>query len=360
MKTRPLSICSDNPRLMLLLIAIFGATLRIYALGERSLLLDEALSARLASQSIWEIITNTTDPHPLLYDMILHTWVSFFGDSEQALRSLSVIFGSVAIVLLGLLGFLLYDRRTGLFAGLFMAVMVFPLHYAQEARGYSLFLVMTLGSFYLCLQCLRGGGKADWLGYLLFTIGLSYTHNYWVFLVLAQNLYVLLFYRAEKPVLVRWTGIQLGVVLCFLPWLIPLLKQTGRVMQEGFWISQPGISNLKNTLQGYFALVDHHLVLWGYICLCALGVVQLRSVRGVWRWKALRQSLESYRWEMYLDNVQRSGFLLLWFICPFLVPFLLSQVLTPFFQIPLDFVVDSWASSVESRSILDFLCIHYA
>ena len=287
MKIGPLSVFSNKSFLLLLVIAVFGATLRIYALGERSLWLDEAISAQFASHSISEIVTNTRDPHPPLYYVLLHGWVSFFGTSEQSLRSLSVVFGIVAIVLIGLLGFLLYDRRTGLLAALFMAVMVFPLHYAREARGYSVFLVMTLGSFYLCLRSLRGGGKGNWLGYLLFTVGLSYTHNYWVFLVLAQNFYVLSFYRTEKPVLVRWMGIQIAVLLCFLPWLIPLLKQTGSVMQEGFWIRQPGMSNLMNTLGGYFAILDHPLILWGYIILCALGVMQLRAVSGIWRWKTM-------------------------------------------------------------------------
>ena len=76
---------------------------------------------------------------------------------------------------------------------------------------------MTLGSFYFCLKSLRGGGKGDWLGYFLFTVGLCYTHNYWVFLVLAQHLYVLLFYRTEKPLLIRWTGIHVGSGLMLPP-----------------------------------------------------------------------------------------------------------------------------------------------
>ena len=53
-----------------------------------------------------------------------------------------------------MLGFSLYDRRTGLLAALLMAVMVFPVHYAREVRPYCLFLVFTIGSFYFCLKSL--------------------------------------------------------------------------------------------------------------------------------------------------------------------------------------------------------------
>lgn len=325
------SVLSYKPVLLLFFIALLGGTLRVYQLDERSLWHDEAYSSVFASRSISEIVTHTADVHPPLYLLLLHAWMSFFGASEQALRSFSAAFGTVAIVLMGLLGSFLYNRRTGLLAALFMAIMVFPLHYSREARGYSLFLVMTLGSFYFFLKSLQGGRKRDWLGYFFFTVGLSYTHYYWVFLVLAQNLYVLLFYWTEKPILVRWMGVQTGVFLCFLPWLVPFLNMTGSVMQEGRWIPRPGISSLVKTFRSYTAYLVHPQIVWGYILLCALGVLQVSALRGAWRWKTIRRSLESYGWEVHLAPVQRSSFLLLWFICPVLMPFLLSQFVTPIF-----------------------------
>jgi mannosyltransferase len=324
-------ILGSKPSVLLLLIAAVGGTLRIYSLDGRSLWLDEAYTLLFASQSISKIVTNTVETTPPLYYLIVHAWISLFGTSEWALRSLSVIFGTAAIFFIGLLGMFLYDRRTGMLAALLMAVMVFPLHYAREARAYSLFLSMTLASSYFCLKSLEGGSTRHWLGYLCFTVGLAYTHNYWVFLVFAQNLYVLLFYWSDKPVLVRWIGAQAGVLLCFLPWLTPLLEQTNLVIEKGLSIPRPDISSLGKVLARHVTFLAYSEILWGYMLICILGALEIRRVKGPWRWQVVRQSLDSYRWQVNLSNVQRSSFLFLWFVCPVLLPFLLSQFFTPIF-----------------------------
>lgn len=325
------SLVRARPFLLLLFIVALGCALRIYRLNARSLWLDEALSVASASRSISGILADTIDPNPPLYFLLLHVWTSFFGTSEQTLRFLSIVFGSLAIAFTGLLGFSLYDRRTGLFAALLMAMMVFPLHYAREVRPYSLFLALALGSFYFCLKSLQGGKRRHWVGYVFFTVAIGYTHNYWVFNVLAQNLYALLFYRTERSVLLRWIGAQAIVILCFFPRLLPLFKQTSAVMQGGFWIHQPGMFDLANTLRSYVAFLVRPQFLWGYMLLCVLGVLRITTVEGSWRSGAVRQSLESYRWQLHLDTPERSIFLLLWLACPIFVPFLLSQLFTPIF-----------------------------
>jgi uncharacterized membrane protein len=322
--------CSSH-FLLLLCIILLGGGLRVYQLDVRSLWFDEAYSVALASQSFSEILTDRREFHPPLYLGLLHVWIYFFGSGEQVLRLFSVIFGVAAIASIGLLGFVLYNYCTGLFAALLMAIMVFPLHYSREIRGYSLLMFLSIGSAYFSFKSLQQDNKRDWLGYFICTVGLAYTHYYWIFQLLAQNLYVLLFYRREKQIFLRWIGTQTGVFLCFLPWLLPFLQQTGTAMQGNLWIPRRGMNFLLETIRSYTAYLIYPQIVWGYIFLFLLGLFQLRQLRGTWRWTTVQQSLESYRWEVRFDTLKRSGFLLLWFICPILIPFLLSRLFTPIF-----------------------------
>jgi 4-amino-4-deoxy-L-arabinose transferase-like glycosyltransferase len=319
--------------LLLLFIAALGGVLRVYHLNARSLWLDEGFAVSFASRSILGIVTNTTETSPPLYFLLLHAWTSLFGTSEVALRALSVLFAVAAIVCTGLLGFCLCDRRTGLVAALLMAVMVFPIHYAREVRPYSVYLVLTLGSFYFCLKGLQDNRGRDWLGYLVFTVALSYTHNYWLFSVLGQNLYVLFFSGTRRPVLMRWLGLQAGVILCFSPWVIPLINQAAKEAR-GPWITRPEVTDLANAIRSYVAFLIHPLILWGYVILAALGAVPLTTPKRGQPVEATQAGQGSERWRLHLGAAQRSSFLLLWLVCPILVPFYLSQFLNPPIFVP--------------------------
>jgi mannosyltransferase len=331
--------------LVLGLITLLGASLRVYLLGHRSLWLDETFSFAFISRSWEAILTNpvlmkeTSELNPPLYFVFLACWTALFGMSEFALRSLSVVFGVVAITLTGVIGSFLYDRRTGLLAALFMAVMVFPLRYSQEARGYALFLMLALGSFYFCVRCLQKGQARDWFAYLSITVALSYTHTYWVFPVLAQNLYVLLFYWAERVTLLRWIGTQTVVALCFLPWLPQLFAQVEEADHGQFWLEQPSSAIhdfrfhiLIGTLQDYVSFRAPPRIVWAYLVLVAIATLCITVANSGWQWRNLRKSLESYTWEIRIDDIQRSSFLLLWLFCSLVVPFVLSQFTNVYFH----------------------------
>ena len=331
--------------LVLGLITLLGAALRVYHLGHRSLWLDETFSFAFISRSWEAILTNpvlmkeTSELNPPLYFVFLAGWTALFGTGEFALRSLSVVFGVGAIILTGVIGSFLYDRRTGLLAALFMAVMTYPLHYSQEARGYALFLLLALGSFYYCAKCLQNGQRRDWFAYLGVTVALSYTHTYWVFLALAQNLYVLLFYWAEKPTLLRWLGTQTVVALCFLPWLPQLFMQVEEVAHGEFWLQQHSsrlpdfrFHILTGTLQDYVSFLAPPRIVWVYLLLAGIGTLCITAAGSGWQWRNLRKSVESYRWEIRVDDIQRSSFLLLWLFCSLVVPFVLSHFTKMYFH----------------------------
>ena len=120
-----------------LIVALIGLALRVYRLDAQSFWYDEGNSVRIAERSIQLIIEGAAgDIHPPLYYLVLHYWRAVVGDSEVALRLLSVACGTGLIVFTYLVGTALFRPRTGLIAAVFVAFSPFAVYYSQEARMY--------------------------------------------------------------------------------------------------------------------------------------------------------------------------------------------------------------------------------
>src|SRR5512135_965852 len=122
-------------------VALIAAACVMYTVGitHESIWYDEAYSAIMANHPLGQIVTLTTfDNHPPLYYLLLGMVTAVLGNSEWALRSLSVA-GAVAMVSLGAGPVRrLFGDRTGF---IYAAVILFTpamLTYAHEARMYTL------------------------------------------------------------------------------------------------------------------------------------------------------------------------------------------------------------------------------
>ena len=116
--------------------------------------LSAFLRSRYLSGQLWidEAITTGISVHPLsqipgvlrqdgnppLYYMALHVWMSWFGDSETATHSLSLLFGVLTIPAGGWGAWKLFGRRAGVMAAILCAFNAWLTAYAQETRMYEL------------------------------------------------------------------------------------------------------------------------------------------------------------------------------------------------------------------------------
>src|SRR5471030_1173670 len=118
---------------MIFFILIFSFVLRIISIGQ-SLWLDEATSAMTTRMSLSNFFTKFMpgDFHPPLYYLLLRLWTLFFGSSEVALRSLSVLFGVATVYVLYLLGKELIGKKTGIIAAILLATSGLHIYYSQE------------------------------------------------------------------------------------------------------------------------------------------------------------------------------------------------------------------------------------
>jgi 4-amino-4-deoxy-L-arabinose transferase-like glycosyltransferase len=97
------TVFKARPRIgiALLVISLVAFLLRTFRLEHQSLWYDEAFSVYLARMNLGDITTRTAaDIQPPLYYYLLHFWVALAGDTEFAVRFLSLIFGVLTVPLL--------------------------------------------------------------------------------------------------------------------------------------------------------------------------------------------------------------------------------------------------------------------
>lgn len=202
-------------------VFLLGLALRLYRLNWESVSHDEAFSMAATRLPVGGMIEELVADfvHPPLHYFVLRGWLDLTGYGVLQARLLSVIFGTLAIVVLYRLAKYLFDERTALFSCLLLATSQLSIMQAQDGRMYGLVLFLVLSCSYLFVRALDERSFALWCGFTLLAIVLIYTH-YFGFLVLGTFVaYGLLFWRRLAIPLNWWLGSAAIVVLCYVPWL---------------------------------------------------------------------------------------------------------------------------------------------
>lgn len=313
----------------LIVIIALGAALRVYKLDGDSLWLDEAYSIKFSQEAPAGIIEATAkDVHPPLYYFALHYWMLAFGNSETAVRLLSALFGILALFVIYKLASRMFDRTTGLLAAGLLALSRFHIEFSQEARMYSLLCLLTLLSIYYFLKLLEGKSRYALAGYIITTALMMYTHVYSFFIIAAENLYLLtlLFVSRDtfKLLWKRWLLSQVILAVLFVPWLSVQLQQFSRV-QQGFWIPKLPPRLLLNTLVMH---AGSNQLAWILAALIALAI--FAGWRG-WKNQSPAESSSDESRKSLLDGRLKLYLLLLWLLCPIMLPHIVSQFSSPIF-----------------------------
>jgi mannosyltransferase len=173
-------------RLLVLLCVAIGAVLRFTP--ATPLWLDEALSVNIAKAPLGDIAgLLERDGHPPLYYWMLHGWIELFGDGPVAVRSLSAVFGLIAIALVFVLGRRLGGPALGLVAAAVLAVSPYGVRYSSEARMYELVVVFVLVGWLLLDVALHRTPRAaaPALAGLAVVSGALLLTHYWAAFLLA-------------------------------------------------------------------------------------------------------------------------------------------------------------------------------
>jgi len=181
-------------------LTAIGFYLRFNNLGDRSFWIDEGVTS-YAAIGLLEYGTPVL-PSGVVYNRaLLNTYLialSFktFGISECSARIVSVIFGTLTIPLVYLLGKEL-GRRTGLIAALLMTFSAFEILWAQEARMYAQFQFFYLLTAYLFYMSLKKDNSKLFLLSVIPFIFAWYSHRLSLCFIPVAFMYIIFYKRKE-------------------------------------------------------------------------------------------------------------------------------------------------------------------
>jgi uncharacterized membrane protein len=221
---------SQKLRLMLLLLLLLiGLALRLIGLDARGLWLDEAVSIKVATRSVAEIVAGGQfDRHtPPFYYLILHFWLLVLPASEVGIRLLSVVLDVANIALIYWIFARQYRPRIGLLTAAFYTCSPFAIYYAQEGRMYTLVVFLALAVASVAMA----SGRSDYRQLLVIPIAVAalYTHYYFVLFLACISVYVIYRLWGSWQRMSVWIVAMVTAGICFLPWLSTVwsLAQTG-------------------------------------------------------------------------------------------------------------------------------------
>ncbi len=225
-------------RTAVLFATLIGFALRFYRLGFQELDAREAFSYWFSQQSFSEqvqLFNDVGEPLFLVSFWLQHLWHGFAGTSEFALRSVSALFGTLAIPLVYRLAQeLRLPAFPSLTVPLLMALSTYAVSGSQDVLLYPLSLTLAIASTVMTLRLINGSrSKTLYVAYVLAGAAAVYTQVFAVLALLAQNMYVLYLLARDrrsggssdtlppvKSVLWRWTSAQFAILALCVPWLV--------------------------------------------------------------------------------------------------------------------------------------------
>lgn len=210
-------------RWLLLSFVLIAFGLRIHGMASQEFWFDEAASAFISSKGLIEILAYVhSQPfeHPPLYYLLLHLWGQVAGWSEFSLRFPSLLLGTLFIPLLYRFLDWLLEKEVAVLAALLAAFSPFLIGLSAEARMYSLVIDLGLLTFLALLWALRKDRPLWWGLWSFLTLAGIATHYYLAFLLLAENIFVTLYWRRFRAFLWKWASLQFFIFIPALAWIL--------------------------------------------------------------------------------------------------------------------------------------------
>jgi len=279
----------------------------LHSITASSIWFDEAFSAYISQFSFFDIARYTaTDVHPPLYYWILKIWTDFFGTTDLAFRSLSLLFGTTTITAGFVLVRRLFGRRAAWVSLLLLTLSPMLIRYSEEARMYTLAATIALSATYVLTRAVETKNRRLWILYgVLISLGM-WTHYFTAVVWLAH--------WAWRAIVVNQTGVRgkkfrlaffskdwiiahVVAIGLFLPWLPFMAVQLAGIQGTGFWIGPLTADSLTNYLTNVLFYLEHDKA-QGWYAVALAAIVTMLCVFG-------------YKLYQSFNKKQRQNYLLL-------------------------------------------------
>jgi mannosyltransferase len=145
------------------LAAAVSLALGLYQLGQPSLWIDESYTWRATTE--WSYV-DLVHEHHWIYYTLMKPWSSLVGTSEVALRFPSVLAAAAACAVLVPFGNRLMGRPVGSIAGVALALSPFVVQWSQQARSYTIVMLLAIVSTTCFLHMRTRDSTRSWLLYM--------------------------------------------------------------------------------------------------------------------------------------------------------------------------------------------------
>ncbi|MDQ1256003.1 MAG: hypothetical protein QG656_598 [Candidatus Hydrogenedentes bacterium] len=292
---RPQGLTEDAPahmRWWLLAIVSLGAGLRLFALGARSVWIDEAVMLSISDLVRGGIGLFNTDitVDPPLFPFLVHCWYtavcalpgveSGTAACDFLLRLLPCLVGVLTIPLVFVTArVLVRDEATALLAALLYAIAPFQVYYAQELRNYALHVTLCTAALLFFVRAVEGNRARDWCAWtVLITLGI-YNNFVTVWVVVAFNVC----FVALMPWYFRRIGAWIVCNLAVIAASIPALKIAffvSSVLEGGSetWYPYPNLRIALITIKDFFMGYSPNSYVYMAMILLALGLIACGAV----------------------------------------------------------------------------------
>ena len=212
--------------LVLSVLLLAMAILALHELGALSLWRDEVASVVFAKGSLGDLLSLVDRPRAAVglanmatYYFLLHFWLTL-GESETPIRVLSVIFGVASVVPVYFVGRRLAGWTLGALAAGIYVLIPFVIHYSQEARGYSLAMLVAGLLTWLLLIGVDRTSRRPWLAYgVVAALGL-YVHFFVAAVVAAHVVWLIATRQVPKVSSAALAVVPILLAMVPLPFII--------------------------------------------------------------------------------------------------------------------------------------------
>jgi uncharacterized membrane protein len=172
------------------------------------------------------VLASEDPEHPPVYYVAEREWMALAGNSIAARRAFSALAGVAAIgAAFWFAGELFGTTAPALAVAALVAVSPFHVFYAQTAREYELWALVTLISSAFLARAIRRGNWTDWAAYALTCAIALYTDVIFLFILCGQLVFVVVAMLRERPRAVVACTVAIGCALAaFGPWLLIMIE----------------------------------------------------------------------------------------------------------------------------------------
>jgi mannosyltransferase len=292
-------------------LVLLNLVLKILFLDNRDVSMDEPFTifyAQVDFRTLFEMLR--TENNPPLFFIILHFWIKVFGISAFSVRFMAMVFSTLTVLVIYLIGKRFFSFRIGLLASLIFTFSNYHLLFAHEARVYSLFALLTSVSMFLFLQLSIRQSLRTIIFLAVTNLMLLYSHFFGFYIIFIQLTSCFLIKELRNRVLKQYFIIIVMVIVLYIPYLSMFISRFWLSSSHGTWVPKPIISDLYN-------------MVWRFsnapvTTVCFLITLFTAFIIYLTRYKKDRESCQT-----------TSAIILIWFFLPYIFMFLIS------FKIPM-------------------------